>query len=78
MLGAWLKRLETQHPKAMDLGLDRLREVWRALGAPWPGAQVVTVAGTNGKGSAVAASGPGSGPGPAGGGHHVAPSSSLQ
>ena len=54
MLEAWLKRLETQHPKAMDLGLDRLREVWRALGAPWPGAQVVTVAGTNGKGSAVA------------------------
>ena len=54
MLDAWLKRLETQHPKAMDLGLDRLREVWLALGAPWPGAQVVTVAGTNGKGSAVA------------------------
>ena len=54
MLGAWLKRLETQHPKAMDLGLDRLREVWRALGAPWPGAQVVTVAGTNGKGSTIA------------------------
>lgn len=38
----------------MDLGLDRLREVWKALGSPWPGAQVVTVAGTNGKGSAVA------------------------
>ncbi len=54
MLDAWLKRLETQHPKAMDLGLDRLREVWLALGAPWPGATVVTVAGTNGKGSAVA------------------------
>ena len=54
MLEAWLKRLETQHPKAMDLGLDRVREVWRALGAPWPGTQVVTVAGTNGKGSAVA------------------------
>ncbi|MFZ8914596.1 MAG: bifunctional tetrahydrofolate synthase/dihydrofolate synthase, partial [Pseudomonadales bacterium] len=54
MLDAWLKRLETQHPKAMDLGLDRLREVWQALGAPWPGGKVVTVAGTNGKGSAVA------------------------
>ena len=54
MLDAWLKRLETQHPKAMDLGLDRLREVWQALGAPWPGAKVITVAGTNGKGSAVA------------------------
>ena len=54
MLDAWLKRLETQHPKAMDLGLDRLREVWQALGAPWPGEKVVTVAGTNGKGSAVA------------------------
>lgn len=54
MLDAWLKRLETQHPKAMDLGLDRLRKVWLALGVPSPGAKVVTVAGTNGKGSAVA------------------------
>ena len=54
MLEVWLKRLETQHPKAMDLGLGRVREVWQALGSPWPGTQVVTVAGTNGKGSAVA------------------------
>lgn len=38
----------------MDLGLARLEVVWRALGAPRPAPKVVTVAGTNGKGSAVA------------------------
>jgi len=54
VLAAWLKRLETQHPKAMDLGLERVQGVWQALGAPRPAPKVVTVAGTNGKGSAVA------------------------
>ncbi len=54
-LDHWLARLEHLHPKEMDLGLDRVRTVWRRLGAPRPGRSVVTVAGTNGKGSVVAA-----------------------
>lgn len=53
-LQAWLTRLEALHPVAMDLGLERVNGVWQALGSPRPGRQVITVAGTNGKGSAVA------------------------
>lgn len=36
------------------MGLDRLRRVHRALGSPQPAPTVITVAGTNGKGSTVA------------------------
>ena len=49
----WLRYLEHGHDVAIDLGLERVRSVWVALGAPHPGRQVVTVAGTNGKGSTV-------------------------
>ena len=54
-LAQWLAWQETIHPVEMDLGLSRTRLVYEALrgaGAlPFP---VVTVAGTNGKGSTVA------------------------
>lgn len=50
----WLTRLESMHPKPIDLGLDRCRQVYRRMGAPRPGRWVWTVAGTNGKGSVVA------------------------
>lgn len=53
-LDAWLARLEQRHPRSIELGLDRIGRVWRALGAPRPAARVVTVGGTNGKGSTVA------------------------
>ncbi|HEY5790562.1 MAG TPA: bifunctional tetrahydrofolate synthase/dihydrofolate synthase [Gammaproteobacteria bacterium] len=52
-LGDWLRRLEGLHPRSIDLGLERVGRVHAALGAPRP-ARVVTVAGTNGKGSLVA------------------------
>ncbi|MFG6158275.1 bifunctional tetrahydrofolate synthase/dihydrofolate synthase [Halomonas sp. 1390] len=55
-LPAWLTRLEAAHPVGIDLGLDRVAEVARRMGlgeAP-PAARVITVAGTNGKGSTVA------------------------
>jgi len=42
------------NPKSIDLGLERVRVVWERLGAPELGAPVITVAGTNGKGSSVA------------------------
>lgn len=53
-LDAWLAWQESLHPTAMDLGLERVREVverldWSARGFP-----LITVAGTNGKGSTVA------------------------
>lgn len=51
----WLTRLERLHPKEMDLGLDRVRQVFERLGARRLAPKVITVAGTNGKGSVVAA-----------------------
>lgn len=51
----WLAWLETLHPKAIDMGLERVREVAQRLGVLQPGIPVVTVAGTNGKGSTTAA-----------------------
>ncbi len=53
-LDAWLSWQETLHPKAIDLGLERVRRVFERLGARRPAPLVATVAGTNGKGSAVA------------------------
>jgi len=53
-LDGWLHRLESLHPKSIELGLQRCGEVWRRLGSPRPARQVLTVAGTNGKGSVVA------------------------
>jgi len=53
-LDAWLSWQETLHPKAIDLGLERVQRVYRRLGARRPAPRVITVAGTNGKGSAVA------------------------
>ena len=54
-LADWLAWQETVHPVEMDLGLARTRLVSNALGGsgppPFP---IVTVAGTNGKGSTVA------------------------
>ncbi len=43
------------HDKAIDLGLERVAEVGRRLGLGRIAGRVVTVAGTNGKGSSVAA-----------------------
>lgn len=50
-LDDWLTRLERLHPQEIDLGLERVGEVATALGVRTPAARVVTVAGTNGKGS---------------------------
>jgi dihydrofolate synthase/folylpolyglutamate synthase len=53
-LADWLTYISGQHPKNIALGLDRVRTVWNNLGAPAPAQRVVSVAGTNGKGSSVA------------------------
>lgn len=54
-LSDWLSYLESIHPVEMDLGLDRVLLVLRKLMPSGPGARVITVGGTNGKGSTVAA-----------------------
>jgi len=53
-LEQWLGLLEYRHHKAIDLGLDRCREVWLRMGSPVPAERIFVVAGTNGKGSTVA------------------------
>lgn len=53
-LGEWLEFLERQHPKSIDLGLERVRELSRRLQLGRPARHVITVGGTNGKGSTVA------------------------
>ncbi|WP_263144243.1 bifunctional tetrahydrofolate synthase/dihydrofolate synthase [Pseudomonas sp. RIT-PI-AD] len=53
-LGEWLTYLERLHPNAIDLGLDRCRDVAERLGLRRPAPRVVTVTGTNGKGSTCA------------------------
>lgn len=53
-LTQWLDYIQRQHPRSIDLGLDRVRAVASRLGLGRPAAEVITVAGTNGKGSTVA------------------------
>ena len=53
-LAAWLDWQAGLNPKKIELGLERVRQVWQALGPPSLNAVVLTVAGTNGKGSSVA------------------------
>jgi dihydrofolate synthase/folylpolyglutamate synthase len=53
-LDAWLAWQETLNPKGIDLGLERVRQVWGRMGKEPLAFPVITVAGTNGKGSCVA------------------------
>ena len=53
-LAEWLAYQENVHPRSIELGLDRVRSVWRRMGAAAPARRTVIVGGTNGKGSTVA------------------------
>ena len=54
-LEQWLEWQTVLHDKAIDLGLDRVREVADRLGIDKIAERVIIIAGTNGKGSSVAA-----------------------
>jgi len=53
-LAGWLQYQERINPRTIELGLARVRAVWEAMDAPRPAPTVITVGGTNGKGSTVA------------------------
>ena len=52
-VAGWLAWQQTSHPVAIDPGLERVGRVWRRLGLEAPPV-VLTVGGTNGKGSVAA------------------------
>jgi len=53
-LERWLAWQEGLHPSAIDLGLERVRQVLGRMGLAEPPFRVAVVGGTNGKGSTVA------------------------
>ncbi len=53
-LSDWLRWQETLHPNRIDLRLERVGGVWSRLGPARLPCPVITVGGTNGKGSCVA------------------------
>lgn len=50
----WLAWQETLHPSAIDLGLERVSKVYERLPIQPSSYRIITVAGTNGKGSSIA------------------------
>jgi dihydrofolate synthase/folylpolyglutamate synthase len=53
-LGDWLSWQETLHPSEIELGLERIASVFNTLHPEPEFPYIITVAGTNGKGSSVA------------------------
>lgn len=53
-LQAWLDWQQGLHPRPIDLGLERMQLLLGRLGIVRPAPQVLTIGGTNGKGSVVA------------------------
>jgi dihydrofolate synthase/folylpolyglutamate synthase len=53
-LGDWLAWQQSTHPQAIDLGLERVSRVLARTGWRPPAQPVVTIGGTNGKGSCTA------------------------
>lgn len=53
-LAQWLDYQERVNVRSIELGLDRVSEVWRRMGARRVARHIITVGGTNGKGSTVA------------------------
>ncbi len=53
-LDEWLRWQETLHPQLIELGLDRVQQVFQRLHLKPPPFTVITIGGTNGKGSSAA------------------------
>lgn len=52
-LPEWLEWQETCHPTEIDLGLERVRAVYQRIATTPIAKKIITVAGTNGKGSSI-------------------------
>ena len=52
-LSDWLEFIESVHPRTIDLSLDRVRRVLHCLVPTYPKV-IITVGGTNGKGTTTA------------------------
>ncbi|HEX2243217.1 MAG TPA: bifunctional folylpolyglutamate synthase/dihydrofolate synthase, partial [Gammaproteobacteria bacterium] len=50
----WLNWQQALHPHTIELGLERVSQVAKRLDLTRPPHRIITVAGTNGKGSSVA------------------------
>ena len=50
-LSSWLDYISQQHSEVIDMGLERFSQVQYSLNLKQPAPRVITVAGTNGKGS---------------------------
>lgn len=53
-LSSWLEHIETLHSKPIDMGLERMKEMLARMNISFAGKTVITVGGTNGKGSTCA------------------------
>ncbi len=53
-LSDWLDYIQSQHPKTIAMGLERVRAVAERMALAKPARRVITIGGTNGKGSTVA------------------------
>jgi len=53
-LAEWLELQDSVHPRSIDLSLERVTEVAERLGVAAPAFRLITVGGTNGKGSVAA------------------------
>jgi len=53
-LPSWISWLLSVYPQEIDLGLDRVKQVAKSMSLLHPSPLVISVAGTNGKGSSVA------------------------
>jgi dihydrofolate synthase/folylpolyglutamate synthase len=54
-LAGWLDHISSQHSSEIELGLDRLRQVTKRLALVAFNCPLITIAGTNGKGSSITA-----------------------
>ena len=50
----WEEHINNCHPEDMEFGLERVRKVAKLANLLNPKAKIITVAGTNGKGTSIA------------------------